>query len=248
MWPWRAIIDADPNIRSTWCWLVVADDYIRAGQWLKVKPYLLRWADLVPPGDDGQFYLAPLLARAEAKEAWQRLSQNLLTRFASTDKAEWAERASKFCLILPVTGEMLESASRLADRAVALAEKHWVLSWAHVAAGMGAYRRGNFNLCIDLCDKALERESDNVGHRNAQAHYFRAMALARLSKVDEAKTSFQKANVLLRDMQAAAKTCSGNDGLHDLAICELLQTETAQVLQKAGTQKQEVRVETQRKP
>ena len=95
---------------------------------------------------------------------------------------------------------------------------------------MAACRRGDYRATIEWCDKALTKETENIRHRNSQAYYIRAIALARLGQAAEAKASLEKADEILQKMREASS--SEGDGWHDLAICELLQREAQQLLEE----------------
>src|SRR5262249_40896003 len=161
-------------------------------------------------------------------EAYQRHCKALLARFAATRDPMWAERASKVCLLLPLPDEQLDAVSRLAERAVTLDPKHWVLPYAYVAAALAAYRRGEYPATIDWCDKALAKESENIWFRNVPAYFICALALGRLGKDAKARVAFDKATAILKSVQAAAKPNRVAEPWHDFAICELLQQEAQQ--------------------
>lgn len=226
----QALIDADPSTISVQSWQIRAAIHMRAGRWSEAKADALRIATLQPSNAFYQYQLASLLARAGDVEAYYRHSQRLLAQYAETDKPEWAERAAKASLILPVTGEALSAASRLAGRAVTLDPKHWALPWAHVAAGLAAYRRGEFRESVGWCDKALSKDLSDGWFRSGQAYDIRAMAMARLGQSAEAKMAFDNAHAILQKMQAAANANGVDNWWHDLATCELLHAEAEKLL------------------
>jgi tetratricopeptide (TPR) repeat protein len=229
-----AVLDADPQTKAFWTWRALAEREIRAGRWSEAKAPALRYAALQPKDVMFQYHLACLLARVGDEDTYRRHCQSLLAHFAETAQSEWAERAAKSSLLLPATGEQLAAASRLAERAMTLHPNHWVIPFAHVAAALAAYRRGEFRASVEWCDKALARESEKVWFRNAQAHFIRALSESRLGNSAEAHAAYDKAAAILTSVQAAARPNSVGEPWHDFAICEVLQQEARQVLFNAA--------------
>ncbi len=195
-----------------------------------------------------QYQLASLLARVGDREAWLQQCQKLLSKYAQTDRPEWSVRAAHVSLLLPIGGEVLSSASRLADRAIAQAGKQPVLTWAQVTAAMAAYRRGDFQTSVDCCDKALAKESDGVRYRNAQAYYLRAAALAGSGKIAIARMSLKKADAILEEIEADVKKNNWRDAWHDVAMCEILQKEVQPLFAETPKTQPKAPVRPARKP
>src|SRR4029077_12383396 len=73
---------------------------------------------------------AILRARTGDRAGYRAHCGRMLARFGSTTDPILAERTPKACLLLPLGGPEQEAACDLADRAVALAQGHWVVPWA----------------------------------------------------------------------------------------------------------------------
>ncbi len=227
----RALSTADPELKCFWTTWGRAETSISGSNWTAAVPDAIRAAELRPEDDVLQFQVAALLARAGDEAAYTAQRRKLLARHADTTDPMWAERTAKVCLLLPVVGEDLDAASRMAAFSVKLDEHHWGMPYAQVANAMAAFRRGEFQVCIEWCDKVLTKESDNVWFRNTQAIFMRSMSLSSLNQYEEAQSDFERGQVILMSAQDSAKKRLVIDSdWHDLAISELIQQEAEKLL------------------
>jgi hypothetical protein len=148
----------------------------------------------------------------------------MLDRFGRTTDPIIAERTAKACLLLPLGGPEEEAACELADRAVALAQGHWVVPWAEATRGLAAYRRERFADAVAWADRCLARGPGDW-NREHPAHLVRAMALSRLGRPDEACAAVVRASDLYRTKVASQGVRADGRGWHDRVVCEVLRRE-----------------------
>ncbi len=225
----RALIAADPQLMSYRLFKGRAEARIREFDWDAAKADAVRATEMRPDDDDLLIRTTSLLARTGDEAAYGQMCRTLLKRHAETTDPQCAERVSKACLTMPIFGEDLEIACRLAEKSVTLDQKHWVVPFGRVSSAMAAYRRGDYAKAIEWCDLALKLEYENVWFRNAQARYVRALSKARLGERDAAQQDFDKAAEIVRQAKSVAKSRPVVDGVwNDFAICEVLQREFLQ--------------------
>jgi hypothetical protein len=148
----------------------------------------------------------------------------MLERFGPTTDPIIAERTAKACLLLPLGGPEQEAACDLADRAVALAQGHWVEPWAEATRSWAAYRRGQFADAVAWADRCLARGPGDW-NRELPCHLVRAMALSRLGRLHEAGAALVRASDLYRTKVASPGGRADGAGWHDRVICEILRCE-----------------------
>ena len=81
----------------------------------------------------------------------------MLERFGKTTDPVVAERTARACLLLPASGDELERAAALADRAVATGAKHRYFGYFLAAKGLAEYRLGRFDSAIGSLQQAEAR-------------------------------------------------------------------------------------------
>jgi hypothetical protein len=150
----------------------------------------------------------------------------MLDRFGRTTDPVLAERTARACLLLPLGGPEQAAACDLADRAVAMAQGHWVQPWAEATRGLAAYRRAQFADAVAWADRCLARGPGDW-NRELPAHLVRAMALSRLGRLDEARAALATASDLYRAKVANPGGRAAGDDWHDRVICEILRREAA---------------------
>jgi tetratricopeptide (TPR) repeat protein len=204
---------------------MVAAVHARRGRWDLAAETLARLLER-DPGDHWHWCLAATLrARAGDPDRYRRLCRQMLERFHETDDPAIAERAAKYCLLLPSSGPEQEDADRLAKRAVVGATGSLRHS-AGAAKGLAEYRGGRFADALATIDQA-EAATGGRGEWNFEvpAGCVRAMALLRLGRRDEARAALEKASGLYR--ANAPTTIAVDPGWFwpDLLICEILHRE-----------------------
>jgi tetratricopeptide (TPR) repeat protein len=216
------------------------EDHIRAGHWAEAIPDGKRVAELRPHYDLFHYQLGALLARSGDIDGYRAHCRKLLTKYAKTDIAMWAERTAKVCLILPEQ-EWLDLACELADRSVSGGQNESFLPYYRTVAALACYRRGQYQKSVEFCDLALTEKAKvkitemtteelNDPYRDVQVHFIKSMALSRLGKSTEAKQIHDKGIELQRDLYQGSEKAIAIYGWHDMAIGELLQKECERVL------------------
>jgi hypothetical protein len=142
-------------------------------------------------------------------------------RFGPTTDPQITERTAKACLLLPLGGAEQTAACDLADRAIALAQGHWVTPWAEATRGLAAYRREQFADAVAWADRCLARGPGDW-NREFPCHLVRAMAQSRLGRLDEASAARARASDLYRTKVANPGSRAEGGGWHDQVICEIL--------------------------
>jgi tetratricopeptide (TPR) repeat protein len=176
--------------------------------------------------DDHAAWNLTAIHRAQAGDGagYRDHCRRMLDRFRQTTDPAIAERTAKACLILPLGGPEQKAACELADRAVAMAQGHWVEPLAEATRGLAAYRRARFVDAVAWADRSLSREP-GTWNREIPAHLVRAMALSRLGRRDEAGVALARASDLYRAKIANPGGAAKGGDWHDKVICELLRRE-----------------------
>jgi tetratricopeptide (TPR) repeat protein len=169
-------------------------------------------------------HAAILWARTGDRAGYREHCRRMLDRFGRTTDPPIAERTAKACLLLPLGGPEQEAACGLADRAVALAQGHWVAPWAEATQGLAAYRRAQFADAVAWVDRCLARVPGDW-NRELPAHLVRAMALSRLGRRDEAGAALARASDLYRTRVANPGGRAVGGDWHDQVVCEILRRE-----------------------
>jgi tetratricopeptide (TPR) repeat protein len=177
-----------------------------------------------PDSHDGPNQAATLRLQTGDRAGYREHCCRMLDRFGPTTDPVLAERTARACLILPLGGPEQEAACNLADRAVALAQGHWVEPWAEATRGLAAYRRGRFADAIAWADRCLSRGPGDW-NRELPAHLVRALALSRLGRRDAAGAARARASDLYRTKVAKPGGRAAGGDWHDRVFCEVLRRE-----------------------
>ena len=108
-----------------------------------------------PADHNAWFGFAELCLFLGRKEEYEVARQALLDQFASTTDPLVAERTSCACLLLPATGDILERAVALADRALAAGPEHEAFQWFQVVKGLAEYRQGQYERAMERLQKTM---------------------------------------------------------------------------------------------
>jgi hypothetical protein len=157
-------------------------------------------------------------------EAYERHRESMLKQFANTSDPILAERTAKACLLLPCSGNALDLACTLAEKAVLKGAKHEYFDSFLFSSALARYRQGDCKGAASLAAKVLE----NVGKNallEAQTHFLLALALRSLDQTEEARLELVKGAHLVGEL--LPKLTSGNldDSWHDLLIAHILMRE-----------------------
>ncbi len=153
--------------------------------------------------EDWDGYAELCLFRRQVDD-YRTACRRLLEHFGGTKDAFVAERTGRACLLLPVSGEAMNRATDLIDRA--LADKRAELAWAQpyflVAKGLAEYRHGRLESAISIMDGPARTAMQSV------PGLVSAMARHRLGRKDEAietlaaailKTDWRKSEAVNRE-------------------------------------------------
>ena len=202
----------------------LASSYQALGRWDEALAACGRAIALSTDVHDTWNHAAILWARTGDRAGYRGHCLRMLDRFGPTTDPIIAERTAKACLVLPLGGPEQESACDLADRAVAMAQGHWVRPWAEATRGLAAYRREQFADAVAWADRCLARGPGDW-NRELPAHLVRALALSRLGGLDEAGAALVWASDLYRTKVASQGGRAEGGGWHDQVICEVLRRE-----------------------
>jgi tetratricopeptide (TPR) repeat protein len=202
----------------------LAGSYDVLGRWDEALAACGRAIALDPDFHDSWNNAAILWARTGDRAGYLGHCRRMLDRFGPTTDPIIAERTAKACLLVSLGGPEQAAACDLADRAVALAQDHWVVPWAEATRALAVYRRAQFAEGVAWADRSLARAA---GYWNCElpAHLVRAMALARLGRRDEARASLARASDLYRTTFAQPGGWAAGGEWHDPVICEVLRRE-----------------------
>jgi serine/threonine-protein kinase len=202
----------------------LANSFRALGRWDEALAAYGRAIALGTEVHDTWNHAAILWARTGDRAGYRGHCRRMLDRFGSTTDPMIAERTAKACLLLPLGGPDQVAACDLADRAVALAQGHWVEPWAEATRGLAAYRREQFADAVAWADRCLAR-GPGAWTRELPAHLIRATALGQLGRRDEAGAARAKASDLYRTKVASPGGRADGRDWHDQVICEVLRRE-----------------------
>jgi eukaryotic-like serine/threonine-protein kinase len=110
------------------------------------------------PANHGIWYgYAELCLFLGREEEYRRHRRILLARFGDAADPVVAERVGRACLLLPASGDELQRAAALADRAVAAGPKHDYYGYFLATKGLAEYRLGRFDSASNYFQQAVAR-------------------------------------------------------------------------------------------
>jgi tetratricopeptide (TPR) repeat protein len=156
---------------------------LRLGRWKDAECDLMKLIDRSGDKHWRRFQVASVCLLAGNEDAYRRLCREMLGE--SRARQEIAESTAKACLILPVGGDDLPTATRLAKGAITADPK---FIWNILAQGMADCRNGQHGAAVEGLNQAIERNAPQRIHSlDAIAHLFLAMAYHAQHQQDEAK-------------------------------------------------------------
>jgi serine/threonine-protein kinase len=156
----------------------------------KLEEARAAWEQILEQGPsyhDAWYGYAELCLFLGKEDAYRRNRTALLKRFGKTTDPVVAERTARACLLLPASGEELEQAAALADRAVTLGKDHLSFGWFLAAKALAEYRLGRFESALDWGQKAGAKGNW------VPTHLVLAMAHRQLGHAEEARRSLDEA-------------------------------------------------------
>ncbi|MFN0125454.1 MAG: tetratricopeptide repeat protein [Verrucomicrobiales bacterium] len=206
--------------------------HVRVGRWKEAAGDYSR-ATVLNPDDRAIWYrLAPLLLQAGDSAGYRKHRLTLLEKFRATDNLLTMERTARTCLLLPVEGEELETAGKLADAAATLGHQHEDRRSFQSTAALAHYRRGRYGEAVStLRDLLANRDYLTL---EIDIHAVLAMALHRLGQPDEARAALAKASDLVATHLPSPDSGDfGGIDWSDILIARLLLREAKALLQIA---------------
>jgi len=178
-----------------------ADLLACAGQYQEAIDELRLVTRLTPDDHWPQYNTLPLLAISGQDEAYRRACESMATQFAGTetDRLEVYERIAKGSLFWAESGMDWQKVAPLADSALkkATEKNYWTVPWAEIAKGLAEYRLANYSAALEWANKGLSHEDQaNVYSIGVPGNQLKAMALAQLGRLDEARTALAAAKKL----------------------------------------------------
>jgi tetratricopeptide (TPR) repeat protein len=182
------------------------------------------------PDDDIEFKLATLLAVSGDREGYAECCNELINRYAETDRPEMAERTAKVCLILPSATADLSKAVALAQKAADL--DGGILPFALTTCALAAYRQGDHAAALQyLRSDSLPGESDQSFLKTI-GNLVAAVAHQQLGHAEEAQQLLAQARAAIENAAKNNATYLGD--WHAWLMCQILQRE-AVFLVEGGT-------------
>ena len=194
-----------------------------------------RWIEQAPEDHNAWVGAASLLAWVRDRDGYDRLRRRLLAKYGATGDPTIAERTAKACLLLPGSDAVVKEAAGLAELSIARADqvptfKNYFL----LADGLARYRLGQFDAALAQTRMAIETGEYVQGwNMSIPAYYVRAMALARLGRLADAREAFRQGYGYGGDRHAGPHRRQPVDYPRP-RICEVLRREAELVVLDAG--------------
>jgi tetratricopeptide (TPR) repeat protein len=149
------------------------------------------------PNDHLAHYkLLPLLAEAGRKEDYRNACETMATLFAEAEHPEIHERVAKGSLFWAESGVDAKRVVSIAERGlkIAMERRHVLLPCFQTTKGLAEYRLGNYSAALQLAEQALAPDQDAY-YIVVPGYQLKAMALARLGRLNESKQALDKARL-----------------------------------------------------
>jgi tetratricopeptide (TPR) repeat protein len=183
------------------------------------------------PGDDfARYQGAALYLYLGNVQRHQELCRELLDNSRNTNNPETAERAAKVCLATAQGLQERQDAFERAERAVRLGANHRSLYWFELARGMSAFRQGDWDDALRWLDRSLQ---GGDAYCAPIAETFRAMALHRLARSQEAVAALSSADAhfsQLTDHLSRENLGAYGPNWHDGLLYQVIRREAESVL------------------
>jgi len=213
---------------SAMMFTILGTQHARRGEWLGAMTNFSKSIQGNPTNHWTYHYLAPVLVQTGSLPTYQHYCELLLQQFSNTSDPAVAERMAKDCLLLPPEPEILQSAVKLADRAVAAGSNHDFWPYFQLVKGLAEYRRGSFADAVTWLQPVIAAGGDSA--RIVQAYAVLAMAQHQLKQLDAARVTLAAA--LQTDEQKNANLDVPN--WNDLLTARLLAREARALIEPAS--------------
>jgi len=179
--------------------------------------------------DDGLARLrwAVTLIKGGDLDGYNRLRDEMLSRFGKTPDRILAEQTAKTCLLLPWSGEKLAGAARLAETAATQSPDD---KWAALAKGLSAYRQKQFTQAIE-CEKAAVALGGADATLEVAARALIAMAQAEAGQPQESRTMLLETREIARThMTGLSPLTPFEENWHNILVADLLLHEATSLI------------------
>src|SRR5262249_49443553 len=131
---------------------LVRADVVRRGRGEELFREWKKELESDPLGHDAWFGLAELCLFLGHEDEYQQARQALIRRFGTTTDPFVAERTARSILLMPASGDEVQCAVVLAERAVAAkaTTDKWIYPYFLFAQGLAEYRQGRFESAIEI--------------------------------------------------------------------------------------------------
>jgi serine/threonine protein kinase/tetratricopeptide (TPR) repeat protein len=177
-----------------------------------------------------QMQLGLVLLEAGDLAGYRNFRRAFLTRFGAEVEPDVTGWIAYSCLLIPLEGSDLESAARLADRAVSHLVDNPTLgrgiedadaAVAKFAKALSEYRQGHFGTAAEWAEKSLARAGlDSPG--KVAADSVLTMALCQMNRTAEAQLAFRQANEIVATKFPALDCGYRYWHFHDPLMAEIL--------------------------
>jgi serine/threonine protein kinase len=179
--------------------------------------------------DDGLAWLrwAVTLIKGGDFDGYNRLRDEMLSRFGKTPDRLLAEQTAKTCLLLPWSGEKLASAVRLAETAATQSAGD---KWAALAKGLGAYRQKQLTQAIE-CERAAIAVGGADATLEVAARALISMAQAEAGQPQESrKTLLETREIARTRMTGLSPLTPFEENWHNILVADLLLHEATSLI------------------
>jgi len=195
----------------------------RAGRFREATSDLARAIEMRPAEHWAWYFDACVLAQFGDEAAYRKRCAGMLQRFRDAQQPEILERTGKACLLMPGAADPA-ACSELVGRAVDAGGTY--LPFFQMAKGMAEYRRGRHADALEWFDKARQGLASTASTVRATDDYFRAMALFRLDRREEARQALAEAEGAVTDLGFTPGIDDfGFSGLENFLICSVARRE-----------------------
>jgi serine/threonine protein kinase len=186
----------------------LGDWHAEKGHWTKAMERFAVLAKINLAGDakstlDNISYATLLVDQGEVVE-YERFRRRLVSFYAGTTSAAAAERLIRVSLLTEADSELtgkLAPFAELTEKSLtvtAAKQGGEMAAWHAYALALLAYRRENYSAAHDWCDRALKHAQGTL-FRDVSVKLIRAMASARLGRMDQARADLADCRGFMED-------------------------------------------------
>ena len=166
-----------------------AEVLARSGRWGRAQADAEKLRDFRPDEFTSYHRLAPLMVANKDVGGYQRLCQQIVTRFRLADQPVPADQMAKDCLILASSGVDLDPVAAMADVAVTKGQLEPAYTFFQCCKAFAEYRQGHFDGAVKW---ARHASVDPFPYSQAEAYAILAMAQYELNQGRDARATLTK--------------------------------------------------------